>query len=153
MIDPVVKEIVVPATPEGAFRRFTEELRSWWPMPTHSVSQEDCRDVRFEGTSQDRADGESMHLVEEDSGGEIHVWGTVRAWDPPRGFTMSWHPGRGREEAQELDISFHPEGDGTRVRLVHRGWEVLGERGREVRGRYDEGWMHVLEIFVASGTE
>lgn len=151
MIDPIVKEILVPVTPDQAFRRFTEEVRSWWPMVTHSVSQEDCRDVRFEVASQDRASGESLHLVEEDSRGKVHVWGTVHAWSPPNGFTMSWHPGRGPEEAQELEISFHPEGDSTRVRLVHRGWEVLGDRGPEVRGRYDEGWMRVLEIFAAGG--
>ena len=39
MIDPVEKEVWVPVQPEVAFRRFTEELRTWWPMATHSVSQ------------------------------------------------------------------------------------------------------------------
>lgn len=148
MIDPVVKEILVPVTPDQAFKRFTEQLRSWWPMATHSVSRERCRDVRFEATAQEGDGAGVTRLVEEDLEGNVHVWGTVKAWDPPEEFTMTWHPGRGPEEAQEIKVSFHSHGDGTRVRLMHRGWEVLGQKAPEVRGRYDEGWMHVLELFA-----
>ena len=117
-------------------------------MATHSVGQQDCRDVRFVKDGEEEGHGRPVRLVEDESNGELHVWGTVRSWDPPNGFSMSWHPGAEPEQAQELEMSFQPEGRGTRVRLVHRSWEGLGERGPEVRGRYDEGWMHVLELFV-----
>jgi len=150
MMDAVVKEVWIPVSAEVAFKRFTHEIRSWWPMATHSVSLENCRDVRFESLPGTDSEGEPRILVEEDAEGTIHTWGTVDRWEPPRRFIMSWHPSRGPEEAQEIEMSFESEAEGTRVRLVHRGWEALGERATEVRGRYDDGWIGVLQLFVGS---
>ena len=60
----------------GAFRMFTEELSSWWPLATHSVCQDKAVRCAFEG----RVGGE---VYEEDTQGRRHVWGTVTVWDPP----------------------------------------------------------------------
>jgi len=149
MLDPVVKEIRLPVKPDEAFRRFTEEIGSWWPMNTHSVSLEECQGVRFRVVASDARSGAEpvRTLVEEDLEGREHLWGTVRVWDPPHRVALSWHPGRNPEEAQEIEITFEATDGGTTVRLTHRGWEVLGERAEEVRGRYDEGWLAVLERF------
>ncbi len=148
MMDPVMKDVLIPVSAEVAFKRFTDDLRSWWPMATHSVSGENCKDVRFDFRSEADGEPQSRILVEEDAEGTIHTWGIVGHWDPPRGFIMSWHPGRGPEEAQEIEVSFEPEAEGTRVRLVHRGWEALGERAAEVRERYDDGWIRVLQLLA-----
>jgi hypothetical protein len=45
-------------------------------------------------------------------------------------------------------VRFSAEGSGTRVELVHTGWERLGERAGEVRARYDTGWEPVLGSYV-----
>ena len=37
---PVRKSVVVPLTPERAFRLFTEGLSTWWPLASHSISDE-----------------------------------------------------------------------------------------------------------------
>jgi hypothetical protein len=57
---------------------------------------------------------------------------------------MSWSPGTDPAKATELAVSFAAEGDGTRVDLVHSGWEILAERGQERRNRHDGGWQTVL---------
>jgi hypothetical protein len=149
MLEPVVKEVWVESTPEEAFRRFTDEVASWWPMDTHSVSLAECQDVRFEKEPEPSdANGFIVILLEEDLEGRVHVWGTVQIWDPPFRFVTSWHPGRGPEEAQELEVAFQEKDGGTTVRLTHRAWEALGPRAVEVRGRYDEGWLKVLKRFA-----
>jgi uncharacterized protein YndB with AHSA1/START domain len=80
--------------------------------------------------------------------GEEGVWGTITEWDPPHGFAMTWHPGRGEETAQELAISFTAEGDGTRVEVVHTGWERVGPDFRERMTGYEKGWGAVLDSFA-----
>ena len=57
---------------------------------------------------------------------------------------MTWHPGRGEEMAQELEVRFTSAGRGTRVELLHTGWERLSDRMAEISGHYDDGWDLVL---------
>ena len=142
-IEPVVKEVDVPAPPEVAFARFTAEIDSWWPKATHSVGQERCRSVSWEGPV-----GADLFEMTED--GARHVWGTFKTWDPPRGFSMSWHPGRDPSTAQHVEVTFEPRGESTRVTLTHGGFDSLGENGQETRDRYDGGWMGVLAILQSS---
>jgi uncharacterized protein YndB with AHSA1/START domain len=63
---------------------------------------------------------------------------------------MTWHPDRGEDTAQELNIRFTSEGDGTRVDVVHTGWERIGPDFRERMAGYNEGWGTVLDIFAAA---
>jgi uncharacterized protein YndB with AHSA1/START domain len=135
------KSIVVACTVEQAFRIFTERMGDWWPFDGHSLFDDKAESVVFEP----RAGG---RVYERSPAGEEGVWGTLLAWDPPRGFTMTWHPGRDEETAQELELRFSPDGEGTRVDLVHTGWERLGEKMAEMGGRYDEGWDFVLGRFA-----
>lgn len=139
------KSIVVDAPVEQAFRVFTEGIATWWPLRTHSVGQERAETVVFEG----RADG---RLYERTSDREEHEWGRVLAWEPPRRIVYSWHPDRGDDTSQEVEIRFTPEGAGTRLDLEHRGWERLGERGVEQRSSYDSGWDYVLGLYAGAAS-
>jgi hypothetical protein len=47
--EPIVKSITVPWSPETAFRRFTSEIGSWWPLETHSLFGERTVTVTMEG--------------------------------------------------------------------------------------------------------
>jgi uncharacterized protein YndB with AHSA1/START domain len=134
---PVRKSITVPWEPAAAFRRFTEGIGAWWPLASHSVSQSAEATVRVEG----RAGG---RICETAPDGIEHVWGTVTEWDPPRGIAFTWHPGRPADTGQEVAVTFQPERGGTRVDLVHSGWERLGESGAAMRTGYQTGWDHVL---------
>lgn len=142
-MDPVEKIVVVPAPPEKAFRRFTEEVDTWWPRRSHSVFQEGCAEVRMEGRLEGR-------LYEISDDGEESTWGRVTAWDPPRTVAFTWHPGRDEETAQSVEVTFRPVERGTRVRIEHVGWEKLGEAAEETRNGYDRGWEVVLERYRGS---
>ena len=140
-IQPVVKEISVPLAREQAFALFTEGIAGWWPLATHSVAGSNAVGCHFEP----RAGG---RLLETAADGTQHVWGTLLAWEPPVRLVVTWHPGRQADTGQELAVSFSPEGDGTRVRLVHTGWERLGDVGPRERDDYDPGWDYVLSRYV-----
>lgn len=136
-VGPITKSIVVPRSPDEAFRLFTEGIASWWPLRTHSITDPEPETAVFEP-------GVGGRLYERTKAGEELLWGTVTVWEPPERLGYTWHPGRGEETAQEVEIRFVREGDGTRLELEHRGWE----RAPEKRAGYDEGWDKVLTRYV-----
>jgi hypothetical protein len=141
-IAPVVKSLTVELAPDEAFRLFTSGIGRWWPLVTHSVYGADAATCAIE----ERVGGEVYELHRD---GRRSVWGRVTAWEAPRLFACSWHAGRGPESAQQLEVAFAPEGAGTRVTLTHTGWELLGERGEEMRENYVSGWDMVLGAYTA----
>ena len=102
-IAPVRRAVAVAAGPERAFEVFTAEIGRWWPMATHSVFGEQAS-VAFE-------DGRLVERI----GDAVSEWGEVLEWDPPRLLRLTWRPGNPAEEATEVTVRFHPDGDGTRV--------------------------------------
>jgi uncharacterized protein YndB with AHSA1/START domain len=131
------KTITVARPPEVAFRVFTEGLTSWWPARTHSVGRERVDTIVLEG----HVGGRFYERLDD---GTEHEWGEITTWDPPGRLGMTWHAGRGPETAQQLEIRFVAEGDGTRVELEQTGWEVLGDEAEATRANYASGWTGVL---------
>ena len=138
---PIVKTVTVKATPDRAFRRFTQEIGLWWPLASHSVGEADAETVTIEG----RVGG---HIIEKIRGGREAVWGTVTVWDPPRHVAFSWHPGQDPSTAQDVDVRFSAVDGGTRVELQHRGFERLGREARRARRGYPIGWAYVLGLYA-----
>jgi uncharacterized protein YndB with AHSA1/START domain len=141
---PLVRTIAVRAQPEAAFRRFTAEIGTWWPLATHSVGQRNAQRVEMQP-------GLGGRIIETIDGSEPCVWGTIVAWDPPRRVAFTWHPGREPAAAQDVEVRFEPAGDGTRVTLTHTGWERLGEDARAARRAYPLGWTYVLGLYAQRG--
>lgn len=137
---PLVKEVTVPWPIEKAFRRFTDEIGSWWPINTHSVFQE-----RAEVCTLEARRGGRFYETRDD--GEISVWGTITAVDAPSMVRFTWHPGQEPDGAQEIEVRFAAEGNGTRVVLTHSRWEQFGKEAAAKRKDYDQGWSNVLEHF------
>ena len=137
----VEKSVTVSVPVERAFEVFTAEIGTWWPLRTHAVDTERSETVVMEG----RVGG---RLFERAPTGEEHVWGTLVAWEPPNRIVYSWHPGREEETAQEVEITFSPEGEGTRVDIRHYGWEKLGDRLEETVASYNEGWDKVIAVYA-----
>jgi uncharacterized protein YndB with AHSA1/START domain len=131
-------EVAVPV--ETAFRVFTEQAGSWWPLATKSVGHEEAEDLVFEP----RAGG---RVHERLRSGEEHKWGEILAWEPPERLIFTWHPGREQETSQEVEIRFSPSGEGTRLELEHRRWERLVATADEIPEHYGSGWDEVLERF------
>lgn len=136
-IDPVRKEARVPLEPAAAFSLFTERMSSWWPLSSKSVHGERAKRVVFER-------GEAGRIYEIAEDGSEADWGRVVTWDEPRRVVFTWHPGRSADTAGTVDVTFTPDGSGTRVELVHSGWEKLGDGAREMRAGYDTGWDDVF---------
>jgi uncharacterized protein YndB with AHSA1/START domain len=117
MNDSITVTVVVRADPAAAFRMFTDEIDSWWKRGSQYRVADAA--MRFEA---DR-------LLEGDA--EI---GRVMAWDPGRRLQLelrNWRLGRG--EPTEVEVRFDAVGDGTRVTVQHRGWEVRPTGAAEFR--------------------
>jgi uncharacterized protein YndB with AHSA1/START domain len=128
----LIREIVIDATPETI-----------WPFLTESAKH-----VEWMGTVAEidaRAGGVYRVLV----GGEHQAVGEFVEVVPNEKVVMTF----GWEQSEHpippgsttLEITLHPDGDKTRVRLVHRGLpaDAVDDHGR--------GWAHYLErLAVAS---
>jgi uncharacterized protein YndB with AHSA1/START domain len=135
------KEIYVDASPETAFRVFTEQIAKWWPLHKYGLFLEDRGTVAFE-------DRDGWRLVEKAKDGREEFWGEVLDYEFASRLRMTWHPGHSLEAMPtEIEVTFAADGDGTTVVLEHRGWEkCVGDR-REARSGYDRGWDEVLDLY------
>jgi uncharacterized protein YndB with AHSA1/START domain len=138
MLPPIRRQVSVSWPPEEAFRRFTADFGTWWPSGTHSIGGSLVKRIVFEC----RVGG---RIYEELKDGRRYEWGRITAWEPPTRVAFTWHPSREEAEAQDVDLSFRPEGGGTRVELVSAGWERLGARAVKARKGYSVGWGAVLD--------
>ena len=144
MIEPIAYEFVVGCDPAHAFDVWTARTTMWWPVG-HTVSAEPGLEVTFEP----RVGG---RVFERSPSGEEHDWGEIAAWEPPSRLAYRWHIRRDRQDATDVEITFDPHDDGTLVRIVHTGWERLGD-GAEWRARNVGGWDGVLPAYrEACGT-
>jgi uncharacterized protein YndB with AHSA1/START domain len=138
-LEPLRRTAVVRRKPEEAFDIFTARIATWWPYTQYSIHQEETVSCAIEP----RVGGQ---VYETSKSGERGIWGTVLAWDPPRRFVMTWHPGHEADTAQEVEVRFVAVPEGTRVELEHRGWEKLGAGAEEARSNYNGGWAHVFDV-------
>jgi uncharacterized protein YndB with AHSA1/START domain len=133
------RSVSVDAPPERAFRVFTEEMGSWWPLQTHSCF-DDPETVTIDGR-------QGGAITERSRSGEEASWGEVLEWEPPERVLFAWKPNRSPYPPTEVEIRFTAEGGGTLVELEHRGWERLGDRAEEGRASYSGGWPGVLALY------
>lgn len=145
-IPPVTKSMVVNLAIEDAFRLFTAGIGTWWPLHTHSVGEERATTCKIEEKV-----GGRFYEVQED-GPEV-LWGTISVWEPPNRLVFSWHPGYDVEEAQEVEVTFEAKDGGSRLTLIHRGWEKRAQKYPDIRDGYDQGWDIVLGLYSAQTSE
>lgn len=136
-VPPIVKVVDVACAPQAAFDLFVREMTRWWPLATHSLGGADASSVAIEP----RVGG---RVFEREVGGREHLWGSVIEWQEPHRLVFTWHVGRAPDAAQTVTLTFTPSTAGTRVQLVHAGWETGGAEADEARHNYDEGWDDVF---------
>jgi hypothetical protein len=145
--------VAVDASVEWAFDVFTAGIADWWPRAAEPSRA--AIGLRPRGTLHlERWEG--GRLVERGSGEPVR-WGTVARWDPPHLVAFEWLVGP-QAPPTEVEVSFRPDGEHTRVELVHTGWELaagwgLGVlTGDELRARFAgrEGWERVLEHYAVA---
>ena len=132
-------EVVVPATPEEAFRLFVDEIGLWWrPHTPYWNDAERGLYLRLEPGVGGRF--VEVHDAETDTGFEI---GRVTAWEPGTRLGLTWtQAGWPEGAATDVEIAFAPVAGGTRVSLEHTGFERVGADG--AAAGYEAGWTEIL---------
>lgn len=138
----VRSSVQVPLAPPEAFALFTERMAEWWPLATHSVYDEEATGVRMEP-------GVGGRIVETAGGDRSAIWGTITAWQAPDRVAFTWHPGEDGRIVTNVDVTFTAAEGGTRVDLVHTGWEAKGDRAAALVESYSPGWELVLGRYAA----
>ena len=149
MIEPIHATVSVRRAPEDAFRIFTGEMGSWWPLQAFSMA-EDTNEGQVKAESVVFEEREGGRVYEVMSDGTEGTWATILAWEPPRRLVLAWKPNLTDNPPTELEVTFAADGDGTRVDLEHRGWERLGAGAEEARSGYGENWNGVLALVVGA---
>ncbi len=124
---------VVAADPATAFEAFTDDVDAWWAhRPGFRSSRDPRGEMRFEG-------GEGGRLVEiwDEAAGRLHELGRILTWKPGDRLVFEWRPRLFQPgQSTQVDVRFEPVDGGTRVTLVHRGWESI-PAGHKVRHGYE----------------
>ena len=137
-------EVVVGARPDEAFALFTDEIGLWWRRDTRYWNDpERGQSLRIEP----RAGGRFVEVHDLDTGEGFEI-GRVTAWEPGRRLGLTWTQANWPEDVStDIEVTFEPAGDGTRVRLAHSGWERVPE-GEARIGAYSGGWQEILGWFA-----
>ncbi len=154
VVEPVRKSILVKASPERAFRLFTQGMDTWWPK-THHIGGSPMKGIVVEPRP-----GGAIYTEQED--GTICPWASVLEWEPPHRFLFAWQvtpawqyePDLAR--CSDVEVLFTPTDDGmTLVELEHRNLQRHGEACHTMRGQVgaDGGWGTVLSLFAAKAGE
>jgi uncharacterized protein YndB with AHSA1/START domain len=143
---PVRKTLTVLASPETAFRVFTEGFDRWWPRTHHIGKSELARAV-----IEPRVGGRWYEVCVD---GSECDWGDVLAWEPPHRLLLAWRLNAEWDYEPDLltevEVRFVALADGqTRVDFEHRGFERMGAGGEAARAGVDSpsGWGAILAEF------
>ena len=146
----VHRQIEVGVPVEEAFRVFTERFGDIKPRE-HNLLGAPITETVFEPHV-------GGHIYDRAEDGSECRWARVLTYEPPSRVVFSWDIGPTWQletdpaNASEVEVTFHPEGDGrTRVELVHRhldrhgpGWESLADGVAD-----EQGWPLYLERYAA----
>lgn len=143
---PVRKSIFVNASVDHAFDVFTSGIGNWWPK-SHKIGPAELDRPIIEP----RAGGRWYEL--DIDGTECEI-GKVAIWEPPARLVLIWQltpeftydP----ELVTEVEVTFTPEGNGTRVDLEHRDLERMGDKADAMRESVSGpgGWPALLQLFA-----
>lgn len=142
--DSVTVTTVVALAPAAAFAVFTDEVDAWWRRgPRFRFRDGEDGTLAFAG---DR-------LVETYADGQRFEVGRVLDWQPGARLVFEW---RDRTfvvgETTEVEVRFEPHARGTRVTLVHRGWDKLRPDHPARRGARGHAFTDMLGLSWADQT-
>ena len=141
-IEPVRVTARVRRSAQEAFKLFTENVNTWFPLERFNFGGTQTVDVRIEPLVGGR-------FYERYVDGREHTNGTVVVWDPPHFVVFTWG-GEDWSAPTEVAVRFVSEGPQlTRVEVEHRDWDRLGIEGARLRDAYNNGWPTVIAAYAA----
>lgn len=128
-IQPIIKEVTVNAPISKVWGALTEkeQLAKWFHASgdyTGEVGKTFHMDVTHEGK-------DYQHTL------------TIREKIANKKLALDWHI-NGDAGQTHVIYDLEPEGNKTRVRVTHSGFEKYGAEGEKNRNGYNQGWDHVL---------
>jgi uncharacterized protein YndB with AHSA1/START domain len=140
--DRIEKTVVLRCDRARAFALFTEETGAWWPPERRHTGDPASRIAMLA----------SGRFYEEGAGGRVVELGRVRVWEPPARLVLDWYPGTDAEHPTEVEVRFEPEGDATRVVVIHRPTAASADLFGTRAPRYDASWDLVLAALARAAT-
>jgi len=141
----------IPVTRDNAFRRFVDEIDTWWPA-----------EYTWAGKAlQELTMGAHVGGLCSEIGphGFRCDWGRVLAIHRPERIVLAWQIGPDRlpvpdpERASEVEVRFREAEDGTsRLELEHRSFSRHGEGAADYLAAMsaDHGWPYILSRYKQS---
>jgi uncharacterized protein YndB with AHSA1/START domain len=140
------KSLTVAASPEKAFKVFTDGFDRWWPK-SHTIGKAPLAKAIIEPREGGRWYGVDENGHEDD-------WGEVLAWEPPGRLLLAWRINGAftydPNVHTEVEVRFTETAQGhTHVDFEHRHLENLGANAEHGRAMMDSpnGWGGILEGF------
>lgn len=134
------KSVLLPCPQPRAFTLFTARISEWWP-----ADRRHTRDPQSElfltegGRFWERArDGHEVDL------------GRVREWLAPERLLLDFYVGTDAAHPTEVEVSFVPEGAGTRVSITHRPTALSEEMWKLRNSAFDRSWDVVLAALATA---
>jgi uncharacterized protein YndB with AHSA1/START domain len=123
MTSRVLVALRVPADPARTFEAFTDEIASWWqPDRLFQITPHGDGELAFEG-------GAGGRLISRLANGETFEIGRISVWEPGRRLVFGWRQASfSPEQSTEVEVSFEPVGEETRVSIEHRAWDTIPQR-------------------------
>jgi uncharacterized protein YndB with AHSA1/START domain len=152
-LEPIRESVTVRGGPERAFRLFTEQMGTWWPVESYSRAVSEFANDGVEVTELEFQARMGGSILEHMSDGRILPWGEVTDWHPPHRASIAWRPHSLPEPPTEVEVTFTPSDGGTLVELEHRGWERLSDGFRAgLYEIYARGWPTTLALYQRAAT-
>lgn len=103
-----------------AFRAFTEEIGVWWrPNILFQLTPRGDGELFFEP-------GPDGRLATKLPNGKVFEIGKIIVWRPGEKLVFTWRPATlAPDQSTEVEVTFEPVGEETRVTVEHRGWDAV----------------------------
>lgn len=117
--------VSVALPPAEAFTIFTQDIDLWWRRgPKYRHLGDAGQGERALIAIEPHEGGRVFESLGDD--GPVHDIGRVLAWQPPTRLVFEWrNAGFSPAEHTEVEVSFEPSANGTRVTVTHRGWAAI----------------------------
>ena len=121
----VLVALRIRAAPQRVFEAFTREVGLWWqPNALFAFTPRSPGVLAFEP-------GVGGRFTETLTSGKVFEIGRIRVWEPPTfdqagRLVFGWRQATfAARQDTEVEVSFTPVGEETRVTVEHRGWEMV----------------------------